>query len=230
MRVGMATHVGHVREKNEDSMGWRDGLFVVADGMGGHNAGEVASALAVEYILRIKGKSDFRRALKRAVEQANRALLDMAGKDPNCSGMGTTLAVLYIKDDKAVIGHIGDSRVYQWRQGELRRLTRDHSLVEELVANGGITAEQARNHPQRNILTRALGTPNLPEIELVELPIEAGDRFLLCTDGLSGPLSDEEIAAVISEDKSPQELADSLVEQANGKGGPDNVTIIVVEI
>lgn len=230
MRVGMATHVGHVREKNEDSMGWRDGLFVVADGMGGHNAGEVASALAVEYILRLKGKSDFRRALKRAVEQANRALLDMAGKDPNCSGMGTTLAVLYIKDDKAVIGHIGDSRVYQWRQGELRRLTRDHSLVEELVANGGITAEQARNHPQRNILTRALGTPNLPEIELVELPIEAGDRFLLCTDGLSGPLSDEEIAAVISEDKSPQELADSLVEQANGKGGPDNVTIIVVEI
>ena len=230
MRVGMATHVGHVREKNEDSMGWRDGLFVVAVGMGGHNAGEVASALAVEYILRIKGKSDFRRALKRAVEQANRALLDMAGKDPNCSGMGTTLAVLYIKDDKAVIGHIGDSRVYQWRQGELRRLTRDHSLVEELVANGGITAEQARNHPQRNILTRALGTPNLPEIELVELPIEAGDRFLLCTDGLSGPLSDEEIAAVISEDKSPQELADSLVEQANGKGGPDNVTIIVVEI
>lgn len=229
MRVGMASHVGQIRDKNEDSMGWRDRLFVVADGMGGHNAGEIASALAVEYVLRVKTEPDFCKAMKRVVDEANLALLNQASKNPDCSGMGTTVAVLFVRDETAYFGHIGDSRIYLWRQGELKRLTRDHSLVEELVANGGITPEQARSHPQRNILTRALGTPNLPELEISDLRLEPGDRFLLCTDGLSGPLSDEEIVAVIGENGAPQELADRLVDYANSKGGPDNITLIIVE-
>lgn len=229
MRVGMASHVGQIRDKNEDSMGWRDRLFVVADGMGGHNAGEIASALAVEYVLRVKTEPDFCKAMKRVVDEANLALLNQASKNPDCSGMGTTVAVLFVRDETAYFGHIGDSRIYLWRRGELKRLTRDHSLVEELVANGGITPEQARSHPQRNILTRALGTPNLPELEISDLRLEPGDRFLLCTDGLSGPLSDEEIVAVIGENGAPQELADRLVDYANSKGGPDNITLIIVE-
>jgi serine/threonine protein phosphatase PrpC len=231
MRLGMATHVGQVREKNEDSMGWRENLFVVADGMGGHNAGEVASSLVVEHLLRIENDGEnFADNLRSMLETANRALLDYAQNNTGCEGMGTTVAVLHLQDTYGTVGHVGDSRVYHWRAGELVRLTRDHSLVEELVQNGGITMEQARTHPQRHILTRALGGSELPEVEIVQVPVKPGERFLLCTDGLTGPLTDQELAAVLSKEEDPQVLADQLVAQANAKGGPDNITAMVIEV
>jgi serine/threonine protein phosphatase PrpC len=231
MRVGMATHVGHVREKNEDSMGRCGNLFVVADGMGGHNAGEIASALAVERILQVGNDGGlFSDKLREKLTEANSALLELARENEDCNGMGTTVAVLYIERENAHIAHIGDSRIYLWREEQLTQLTRDHSLVEELVQNGGITSEQAKTHPQRHILTRALGSDDLLEIEVTQLPINSGDRYLLCTDGLSGPLSDDEIAQVLTAEKEPQTVAERLVELANDKGGPDNITVIVVEV
>lgn len=231
MRLGMATHVGQVRDKNEDSMGWRDHLFVVADGMGGHNAGEVASALAVQYMLQIDEEGDaFPAGLQKMLNTANQALLEYALKNPDCSGMGTTVAVLRLESDRAFVGHVGDSRIYHWRAGELVRLTRDHSLVEELVQNGGITSEQARTHPQRHILTLALGGVELPTIEIVHIPLAPGERFLLCTDGLTGPISDDELATELERKEDPQKIADHLVELANAKGGPDNITVMVIEV
>lgn len=231
MRLGMATHVGQVREKNEDSMGWRGSLFVVADGMGGHNAGEIASSLVVEHMLRIDdGGENFSEDLQAMLLTANRALLDYAQNNAECEGMGTTVAVLHLEGTNATVGHVGDSRVYHWRDGELIRLTRDHSLVEELVQNGGITVEQARTHPQRHILTRALGGPEIPEVEIIRIPIKPGERFLLCTDGLTGPITDQALAEAMKQAGDPQALADQLVSQANAKGGPDNITVMVIEV
>lgn len=231
MRVGMATHVGKVREKNEDSMGARGTLFVVADGMGGHNAGEIASALAVEYVLKMDDENEsFFETLQLAVDLANISLLETSLKNPDCSGMGTTLAVLKLRDNQAFIAHVGDSRVYHWREGHIQRLTRDHSLVEELIQNGGITSEQARNHPQRHILTRALGSVDSPQVATEQLTVVSGDRFVLCSDGLTGVLTDDEIGETIGKIDDLQTLAERLVETANEKGGPDNITVIIVEL
>ncbi|HEX2954481.1 MAG TPA: Stp1/IreP family PP2C-type Ser/Thr phosphatase [Bacillota bacterium] len=231
MRLGMATDVGQVREKNEDSMGWQGNLFVVADGMGGHNAGEIASSLVVEHMLSIDDEgAAFSEKLQETLLTANDALLDYALHNAGCEGMGTTVAVLHLEGAKATVGHVGDSRVYHWRNGELVRLTRDHSLVEELVQNGGITIEQARTHPQRHILTRALGGPEIPEVEVIQVPINPGERFLLCTDGLTGPITDQELTEAMMKSEDPQALADQLVSLANEKGGPDNITVMVIEV
>lgn len=230
MRFGMATHVGKVREKNEDSMGARGDLFVIADGMGGHNAGEIASALAVEYVLGMnENEKLFDEALQDAVNQANAALLETSRQNPDCNGMGTTLAVLKLMDDEAVIAHVGDSRIYHWREGEIQRVTRDHSLVEELIINGGITSEQARSHPQRHILTRALGSLESPEITIEKIATAPGDRFLLCSDGLTGVIDDEALKDVIGSRDDLQALAEYMVDLANERGGPDNISVILVE-
>ncbi|HBK68996.1 MAG TPA: Stp1/IreP family PP2C-type Ser/Thr phosphatase [Firmicutes bacterium] len=228
MRVGMATHVGKVREVNEDSIGRQGSLLVLADGMGGHNAGEVASALVVERVLALEAEgSDFKAELVSTLKDANHALLEYASAHQECSGMGTTVVAVKIETERICVAHVGDSRVYHWHKGLLIQLTTDHSLVGELVRSGGITEEQAKNHPQRHILTRALGTPGDIEIEYAEYPLAEGDRLLLCSDGLTVMLSHEEIFTILSLDHSPQEIADYLVKAANEKGGTDNISVIV---
>lgn len=228
MKVGMATHVGKVREVNEDSIGRKGTLLVVADGMGGHKAGEVASALVMERVLALEAEGpEFKGALASVIQKANQVLLEYAGEHQECFGMGTTVAVVKVEKERICVAHVGDSRVYHWHHGVLTQLTEDHTLVSELVRNGGLTEEQAKNHPQRHILTRALGTPGEIEVEYAEYPTSTGDRILLCSDGLTVMLSHEEIAALLALELSPQEIAEHFVQIANEKGGIDNVSVIV---
>lgn len=229
MKVGMATHVGKVRTINEDSIGRKGTLFVLADGMGGHQAGEVASALVVERVLALEtNSSDFKTTLTSTLNEANQALLAYADEHQECLGMGTTVVVAKVEPDHIAVAHIGDSRAYLWGQGQLIQLTVDHSLVNELVRSGGITEEEAKNHPQRNILTQALGAPGLLTPEYREFPFTAGDRLLLCSDGLTAMLGDEEIERLLGTALSAQEVADQLVAAANDQGGIDNISAIVV--
>jgi protein phosphatase len=231
MKVGMVTHVGKVRETNEDSMGRKGTLLVLADGMGGCNAGEVASALVVERVLAIEAKGpEFMEVLPLSLNNANRALLDYASLHQECSGMGTTVAIVKVEIDRIYVAHVGDSRVYQWHEGILTQLTTDHSLVEELVRRGGITKEQAKDHPQKNVLTRALGTPGNIEVECTEHRINKGDLILLCTDGLTSMLDNDEIASILALGLSPQESAEALVQAANEKGGIDNISVIIAQV
>lgn len=231
MEIGAASDVGKIRRINEDSLGYKKNLFVIADGMGGHNAGEIASALAVEEILRRDtAGSDFVAALPDILNQANQVILTYAGQHPKCQGMGTTVAVLKVEENCAWVAHVGDSRVYMWRDGKLSRITRDHSMVEELVSKGTITREEAGHHPHRNVLTKALGVPGEVEAEISGITTATGDRILMCTDGLTSMLTDDEIAGFIAQKTSPQKIADLLVQEANKKGGYDNISVIVVFI
>jgi|SRR5690554_1049049 len=231
MEIGMSTDRGQCREINEDSLGWKDNLLVLADGMGGHNAGEIASALVVERVLRLDtNEKEFIPALRSVLNQANQLLLDYAKRYPECQGMGTTIVLAKVDEEKITIAHVGDSRLYLWRKGELTQITRDHSVVEELIREGGITEEEARIHPQRNLLTKALGTPGDVEAEITEAPVTKGDRILLCSDGLTTMLEKQEINRVLSANVSVQEIADHLIQEANNCGGIDNITVMVVQI
>ncbi|NLC52490.1 MAG: Stp1/IreP family PP2C-type Ser/Thr phosphatase [Firmicutes bacterium] len=228
VKVGMASHIGKVRAVNEDSIGWKGTLLVLADGMGGHQAGEVASALVVEKVLALDTSvPDFKTALTSTLNRANQALLNYAHTHQECKGMGTTVVVVQVAEDRINVAHIGDSRAYLWRAGQCTQLTSDHSLVAELVRSGGITEEEAKDHPQRNVLTRALGTAGPVEPEYRELSAQAGDRLLLCSDGLTVMLSNTEIGALLGGGVSPQEVADRLVAAANDRGGIDNISAIV---
>jgi len=228
MEVGMATHVGKVRAVNEDSIGRKGTLLVLADGMGGHQAGEVASAMVVERVLALATTDpDFKTVLLSTLNEANQALLAYADAHQECLGMGTTVVVAKAEGDCLHVAHLGDSRAYLWRGGTCTQLTTDHSLVTELVKSGGITPEEAKNHPQRHILTRALGAPGPVEPEYQEFTVMAGDRLLLCSDGLTVMLSDEEISRIMGKEASPQEIADALVAAANDRGGIDNISVIV---
>lgn len=231
MKIGAKTDKGKVREQNEDSYGYEGQLFVLADGMGGHLAGEIASAIAVKTIL----TTDFSNnspdnTLKEAVYQANQEILRAVEQDPTQHGMGTTVAVLYFHENVAYCTHIGDSRIYHYSNGSLLQLTSDHSLVAELVKSGSLTVAEAKNHPQRNILTHALGTEIMPELTVTRVPAFPGDKFLLCSDGLSGLLEESQILEGISVDDEPQVIADHLVALANDAGGTDNITVILIEI
>jgi len=229
MEIGTASDIGKSRKINEDSLGYRGNLFVIADGMGGHNAGEIASALAVEEVLRMSlCGTDFHRDLPRTINRANQAILDHARKYPECRGMGTTIAILQLEEGRARVAHVGDSRVYWWRRKKLSRVTRDHSVVEELLLHGGITREEADYHPQRNILTRALGIPGEIEVENTEFETGEGDRILMCTDGLTSMLTDDDIASLLMRDEPAQKIAELLVAEANKRGGHDNISVIVV--
>jgi|SRR5690554_1343914 len=231
MEFGTASDVGKIRKINEDSLGYKKNFFVIADGMGGHNAGEIASALAVEEILRREAAGgDFASALPGILNRANQVILTYAGQHPECHGMGTTVAVLKVEEKRAWVAHVGDSRVYMWRDGKLSRVTRDHSVVEELVSKGTITKEEAGYHPHKNVLTKALGVPGEVEAEISEIATVKGNRILMCTDGLTSMLSDDEIAGLISQKTSPQKIAELLVQEANNKGGHDNISVIVVFI
>jgi protein phosphatase len=225
-RVGARTDVGRVRSGNEDSYMVEEPLFAVADGMGGHQGGEVASKLALDTLSRVVRGGD----LAETVREANREVFRTAASDPNLAGMGTTLTAILGDGDGFRLAHIGDSRLYLLRGGELSRQTTDHTVVERLVEEGRLTPQEAEMHPQRSILTKALGVDE--EIEPDDERVEArpGDRLLLCSDGLTGMIEEAQIASIMTSNEDPQTAADALVEAANEAGGQDNITAIVLDV
>ena len=231
MAAALRTDIGRVRSQNEDAA-WADdarGLYAVADGMGGHLAGEVASRMAIDAVQRMArahGRADTL-ALREMMRRANDGIARHAQQHPECAGMGTTLSVLWRGGRYMYIAHVGDSRIYRLRGGTLEQITQDHSLVEELVRARIITREEARTHPRRNIITRALGTQGDNAPDLLAADAQPGDLWLLCTDGLSGMLTDETIEAEMRRNVPLDAMADSLLSQALEAGGRDNVTLIL---
>jgi len=227
----LRTDVGRVRKQNEDAA-WYDeekAIFVVADGMGGHLAGEVASSMAIEAVQRMTQRYDAPgiSALRETVALAHERICEHARAHKECAGMGTTLSLMWRGYKYAYIAHVGDSRIYRMRSGQLEQITEDHSLVEELVRARLITREEARTHPRRNIITRALGTQGDNRPDLLAADMMPGDLWLLCSDGLCGMISDEEIAQTMRREKDLEKMADSLMEQALAAGGRDNITLIL---
>lgn len=230
IRYGCRTDIGQVREHNEDSLLAESPLFVVADGMGGHAAGEVASEIAIESMREHAPRYADCDKLAKAVEKANEEIIKAALEGKGKEGMGTTMTAAVIEGDRLCIAQVGDSRAYLLHNGLLQQITRDHSLMADLIEQGQITPAEARVHPNRSLITRALG--NDPEMfaDTYEIDIEEGDRLLLCSDGLSGMLTDEIIEGWMNKIKDPQECANKLIEQANSYGGNDNITVIVADI
>jgi len=229
MRVtaAAATDVGLVREGNEDSYLTEGPLFAVADGMGGHRGGEVASQLAVETLEKLfkEGAGD----LPDQVQEANRVVFERSVLDRKVAGMGTTLTAALVEGDRVRLAHVGDSRAYLLRDGTLRLLTEDHTLVHRMVSEGEISKEEAETHPQRSVLTRALGVDTVVDVDDDSLQVRPGDRLLLCTDGLTSMVSEDEIEDVLRTVPDPQEAAQRLVRVANEAGGVDNTTVVILD-
>jgi len=228
------TSTGRVRNHNEDAFGYRPehGIFVVCDGMGGAAGGEVASRIAVDTVLGFfsgEPREGGRELLQQAITQANTAVLDRAEQDPGLYGMGTTLVALLLEPQGALVAHAGDSRCYLFRACQLSRITRDHSLVDEQLRLGTMTQEEAERSPLRSVITRAIGTQQSVTPEVQELAVETGDRFLLCSDGLTREISEEQIAAVLAAEPDLEASARSLVEAATEAGGRDNITCLLVQ-
>jgi serine/threonine protein phosphatase PrpC len=225
------TDVGRQRSANEDSLFVAPPLFAVADGMGGAKAGEVASAVAVEAVEGATESSEPVEAqLASIVRAANRRIYDLAVADESRRGMGTTLTLAKLHGDEVSLAHVGDSRAYRLRGGELEQLTHDHSLVAELERSGQITAEAAEHHPQRSIITRALGPEPDVEVDTYTLTGRDGDLFMICSDGLTSMISDDEVASILRSAGSLAEAADELVRAANQSGGKDNITVILFRL
>jgi protein phosphatase len=225
------TDTGRQRRDNEDNAFVRAPLFVVADGMGGAQAGEVASQLAVEEFheaLPDQGSAEER--LIDRIRAANRRIYDLSRTEHEHAGMGTTLTAAYLDDDHLAVAHVGDSRAYIFRDGELTRLTQDHSLVEELVRQGKLTQEQAAEHPQRSIITRALGIEGDVEVDTWSYPMRAGDVVLLCSDGLTSMIGEEQIGQILGRVPSLDRAADGLIAAANDAGGRDNITVVLFRL
>ena len=244
------THLGLRRGTNEDAVRVRDdlGFCIVADGMGGHVAGEVAAGLVVEEVERFVAASaipggggkrpvadnpalgpDGNR-LRAGLHRANRRLAELIAEDSTLEGMATTAVALLVYGADAALAHVGDSRAYRRRAGQLDRLTRDHSWVEDQVRAGFLTADEARRHHWRHVVTRALTGEDGLEVEVATWPIEAGDRLLVCTDGLPVVLSDDRINELLGADLPPDGVAARLIDAANAAGGPDNITVVVVDV
>ena len=235
LQAGAATDVGRVRQINEDRYLADERLFAVADGVGGHQAGEVASQTSVETLARAFGEGEHTtEGLVVAAEAANHAVWELAQGSREKRGMGTTLTALALVQENGeetlALINVGDSRAYLLQQGELIQLTEDHSLVEELVRDGKLTPAEAQVHPQRSIITRALGMEPVIKVDSWEITPYAGDRILLCSDGLTNELSDERIASTLRQLADPQEAAHDLVRQARAAGGSDNITVVVVDV
>lgn len=226
---GSRTDVGCVRDHNEDSLAVSPPLYVVCDGMGGHAAGEVASEIAINTIAQRAPQHPDADALGQAVEEANIAIIRAARRGLGRAGMGTTCTAAILEKNRLVIAQVGDSRAYLLHNGRLQQITRDHSLVADLIDRGEITPEEAKDHPQRSVITRALGSDPRTEPDLYELVVSEGDRLLLCSDGLSGMLEDYEIEDILRRYDNPQRCANQLVREAVEAGGHDNVTVIVVD-
>jgi PPM family protein phosphatase len=228
--VGAATDVGRVREGNEDAYLVDDamGLFAVADGMGGHRAGEVASVTALEAL---RAAINAGQPLRESIEDANEAVFTKSLTDQSLRGMGTTLtAGTLVTGGTVLVGHVGDSRAYLLHDGELHQVTVDHSLVEELVREGRLTADEAAVHPQRSIITRALGVDSSVEVDIYPVELAPGDRLLFCSDGLTGMVQPDTIAATLRREEDPTRAATQLVDAANAAGGEDNITVLVVAV
>jgi PPM family protein phosphatase len=223
---------GYIREINEDAVLETGNLFAVADGMGGHRAGEVASTVALEFIEDYMGENlgliSGEKLVDKAISGANSAVHHKAVSSSRYRDMGTTATLLYREGDTAYIGHVGDSRAYLFRNGTLKQLTSDHSLVAKLVEEGQITEEESRSHPQRNIILKALGLQPRVEIDVISVKIQPGDTFLLATDGLTGVVPDQEIAAILASEPEVTGLVERLVAAALEAGGPDNVSVVAI--
>ncbi len=229
-KIFQATHVGKVRHNNEDSLiVIEPETFVVADGMGGAQAGEVASQMLVETVKEFLSETPpyNEQILSQAILLANRKILNLARQNPNYLGMGTTATILSLDDRKAYFAHVGDSRIYRLRNNFLEQLTEDHSYVETLVRRGEITPEEARVHPMKNVLTQAVGVVENISVDTANFPVESGDTFLLCTDGLTNMVDDENIAKILQGASNP---ADALIDAALKAGGRDNISVIVVGV
>lgn len=246
MKYALLSDRGSVRKKNEDyidNLKVSDGshLFVLADGMGGHNKGEVASETAVETVIQYFQKysqvietlcregdiENTKEFLQRSIDHANDKVYQLA-KEEDKKGMGTTLVLTYLMNKKALIANVGDSRAYLYRGGKIGQLTIDNSYVQELIRSGIITEEQAKNHSKKNVVTRAIGTSLKSKVDFYEIDIEPGDIILMCSDGLSNMLEEEEIAEILSSQYMPMFSCEQLVSLAKQKGGYDNISIILI--
>lgn len=235
MIVAANTHKGLVREKNEDCFFIDDQsykLFIVADGMGGHKAGEIASHEAVEIIkkemLLSEIETTIEETMRQSFEKANTKIFNMASESTDMEGMGTTLTVMYVNDGLLHFAHIGDSRAYFVGESALEQITTDHTLVEQLILNGTLSREEAAKHPNRNVITKAVGVDKTLSIDYYVKNNEK-QRILLCSDGLTDSLNDEEIFEVISNNATASEAVNALVEQSNQKGGHDNITVVLID-
>lgn len=227
---GSRTDIGCLRDHNEDSLVVTPPLFAVADGMGGHAAGEVASEIAVRVLSEQAPAHPDGAALGRAIEEANRAIIQAAHEGRGRQGMGTTMTAAMLEGERLVIAQVGDSRAYLLHQGKLQQLTRDHSLMADMIEAGQLTPEEARTHPQRSVITRALGSDAHLHPDIYEINVETGDRLLICSDGLSGMVFDDEIENTLRRVQDPQRCASQLVNEAIAAGGHDNVTVIVADV
>ena len=227
---GSRTDVGLVREQNEDSLIVRPPLYVVCDGMGGHEAGEIASEIAVNVISSAAPEYPDASALGQAVEEANLAIMRAASEGVGRVGMGTTCTAAMLQGERLVVAQVGDSRAYLLHDEKIQQLTRDHSLVADLVEAGHITPEEARFHPQRSVITRALGSDPHMRPDLYEINVQTGDRLLLCSDGLYSMVDDYTIEGILEAQEDPQQAAEELVAAALKAGGHDNITVIVVDV
>jgi serine/threonine protein phosphatase PrpC len=227
------TDVGRQRNANEDDLfaAADAGLFAVADGMGGARAGEVAAKAAVEQLSALEQKQEVgERELATVVEDANRRIHELSQSDEALAGMGTTMTAVSVGDGEVAIAHVGDSRAYRLRDDELERLTHDHSLVDEMVRAGRLTPEEAEVHPQRSIITRALGPEPQVEVERMTYPARSGDVYLICSDGLTTMVAEDDVAAILRGRSSLRQAAEDLVRAANENGGKDNVTVVLFRL
>ena len=243
VKVCGMSDIGKCRELNEDSFkicgfenGLPNGVCVLADGMGGHNAGEIASSKAVELVAgELSGvdatdDKEICKEIASAVDFANSCIYEMSLKKREHSGMGTTLVVAFVKDGHLLVANIGDSCAYVVSEKNMRKITIDHSVVEELVQRGTITREQARNHPDKNIITRAVGTDEYVDADFFEYKLHLGDTIVLCSDGLTEMVEDEKIKDLVNNSESVDDLVRNLVDEANNNGGVDNITVIALRV
>ena len=239
MRIYSATDVGQKRKMNQDYVFASEGpvgnlpnLFTVADGMGGHNAGDYASSHAVRILVdEIREDADYNpvKVIRHAIEAANTEIRNRAQEDENLRGMGTTMVVATIVDQYAYVANVGDSRLYVIKDG-IRQVTRDHSLVQEMVRMGEISEAEARNHPDKNIITRALGAEKTVDVDFFDLKLEKGCTILMCSDGLSNMVEDEKIQEIISDPEADiDQKGSALLREANQNGGKDNIAVVLVE-
>ena len=234
MRVSALSDVGLSRKNNEDNFSiCAPHLYVVADGMGGHQAGEVASKIAVttvkEYVLKYGPNQLDGDLLRDAIREANRQVFEAAAARPDCTGMGTTVSAVIVRDSQIHWAHVGDSRIYLFREGKAELITDDHSVVWQLLKQGGITSEEAEVHPKRNMLTRAVGIDAEIEVDVGSNPFFVGDQLILCTDGLTNLVSGEELAQITTQFSDAEETVKYLVNQAKERGGFDNITVILID-
>jgi protein phosphatase len=241
IEIHAAVDPGRARSNNEDSVATDDqvALAVLADGMGGYNAGEVASSMATSFIQTELGRwlreassqasdAEVRRAMDICVDNANRAIFNAANSNPQYAGMGTTLVVAVFRDDRVLLGHVGDSRCYRLRAGRLQQITRDHSLLQEQIDAGLITPEQAAFSANKNLVTRAVGVEDTVLLETHQHEVQPGDVYLMCSDGLSDMLDDAGIAQVLQAHDSLETSSRALIDAANDAGGKDNISVILV--